>query len=92
MLNYNIMLMACQYGSIKILEYLYTNVVGKSSDPRQTKKDLLYSKKPTLGGIQAEHLAFFLGNLDVLKILKEKFSSKFDTRTNYGLTPLHCAA
>jgi len=41
MLNYNIVMLAIHYGSKKILEYLYINIVGRSSDPRKMKKDLL---------------------------------------------------
>lgn len=40
-LNYNIVMLACQYGSYKILEYLYEKVVVPSKNPNQTKKDLL---------------------------------------------------
>ena len=36
-LNYNIVMLACPYGSIKILEYLYEKVVLKSKDPQKTK-------------------------------------------------------
>ena len=77
MLNYNIVMLACQYGSTKILEYLYSDVVGVSSDPRETKRKLLNSHRPTHGGIQAVHLACFLGDLQILEILKEKFNADF---------------
>ena len=92
MLNYNIVMMACQYGSIKILNYLYSDVVCMSSDPRETKRRLLISHKPTRGGIQAVHLACYLGDLDILRILKDKLNADFMVTTKHHLTPIHCAA
>jgi hypothetical protein len=48
-LNYNIVMLACQYGSYKILEYLYEKVVVTSKNPAQTKKDLLFKCGNNIG-------------------------------------------
>jgi hypothetical protein len=52
------------------LNYLYTNVVGKSPNPREDKKNLL-SAVCSEGGIKAVHLAAFFGYLEILKILND---------------------
>ena len=44
------------------------------------------------GGIQTSHLACYLGNLEILRILKQYFNASFDEKSDYGLTGLHCAA
>ena len=38
------------------------------------------------------HLAAFFGNLNILRILRDKFDADFGQRTLKGLSPLHCAA
>ena len=91
-MNYNIVMLACHYGSIRILEYLYEKVISKSSDPKSVAKYLLKTSQDTESGIQAVHLACFLGKLDILKILFEKFNADFNEPTSKGLTGLHCAA
>ena len=52
----------------------------------------MQGNRETEGGVCAVHLVCYLGNLDILKILLEKFNADFSIRTNHGLTPLHCAA
>ena len=46
----------------------------------------------SLGGIQPSHLACFLGNLDMIKVLKKRFDFNFAEQTDNGLSGLHCAA
>ena len=92
-LNYNIMMLACHYGAIKILHYLWDDVILKSEDPAGTRRKLLIGdSKKMKGGIQVVHLASMLGNLDVLRILSFKYNADFNARTDKGLTALHCAA
>lgn len=84
-------MLCCHYNSVKVLNYLYTNIVGNSPNPREVKKELL-SPKCAEGGVSAVHLASFFGNLEVLRILSDKFDADFGEKTERGLTPLHCAA
>jgi hypothetical protein len=109
----SIVQLCCHYNSPNILNYLYSDVIGKSPNPRETKKELLDGRcgstctnnghnvcthevgsesSCTEGGIKAVHLAAFFGNLNILRILKDKFDADFGQRTMKGLTPLHCAA
>ena len=67
-------MLACQYNSVKILEYLYEQVVLKSNNIEQTKRRLLANDELLAKcGISAIHLACMLGNLDILRILHFKF-------------------
>jgi ankyrin repeat protein len=84
-------MLCCHYSSPRILNYLYTEVVGNSPNPREAKKELLDSVCSD-DGIKAVHLAAFFGDLEILRILKDKFDADFGERTEKGLTPLHCAA
>jgi ankyrin repeat protein len=83
--------LCCHYNSPKILNYLHTNVVGSSPNPRETRKDLL---RPVCseGGLKAVHLAAFFGNLQILRILNDIYDADFGEKSEKGLTPLHCAA
>jgi ankyrin repeat protein len=84
-------MLCCHYSSPRILNYLYTNIVGNSPNPKSAKKELL-DFVCSEGGIKAVHLAAFFGNLEILRILSEKFDADFGERTKKGLSPLHCAA
>lgn len=44
-LNYNVVMLACQYGSAKLLEWLHDNVVLRSQNPKKTRLDLLQSSQ-----------------------------------------------
>ena len=92
MLNYNMVMLACHYESVKVLNYLYYNVVKRSPNPIEMRKDLLRTVRETQSGIQAVHLACFFGNLEILTILHTKFKADFNVPTSAGLTGLHCAA
>ena len=85
-------MLACQYGSAKILNYLHDNLIAKSKNPEEIKRLLLETTKQADNGIQAVHLACFFGNLDILDILHTKFNADFNKRTLLGLSGLHCAA
>jgi len=91
-LNYNVVMLACQYGSKNILEWLFQNIVLKSKNPEQTRQDLVCSKKHAASNIQAVHLACMFGNLEVLRILYFKFQADFGQRTAKGFVALHVAA
>lgn len=90
-LNYNMVMLACHYGSTKILKYLIEKVANSDSNPAKIKRELSHLKV-SLGGIQPSHLACFIGNLDILKKLNERFDVDFEEQTENGLTGLHCAA
>ena len=90
-LNYNMVMLACHYGSTGILNYLIDKVANSNSNPDKIKKDLTHLKV-SLGGIQPSHLACFIGNLDMIKILQKRFDVDFGEQTENGLTGLHCAA
>ena len=49
-LNYNMVMLACHYGSLNILNYLIDKVANLDSHPKQVKFDLSHLKK-SLGGI-----------------------------------------
>ena len=53
---------------------------------------MINQERQSKGGISAIHLACMLGNLDILRILHFKFNADLGSRTEHGLTPLHCAA
>lgn len=90
-LNYNILMLAIHLSSVKILDYLYEQVIKPSPNPAQLKTKLLESTL-NKGGIMASHLACMIGNLDVLRILRFKYDVDFDLPTAQGVSPLHCAA
>ena len=90
-LNYNMVMLACHYGSINVLNYLVEKVAHLDSNPKHVKRDLTHLKY-SLGGIQPSHLACFIGNLQILRILKNKFYVNYSEKTEHGLTGLHCAA
>ena len=71
MLNYNVLMLACLYGSVAILDYLVDDVIGRSADPEERKDQLLTARRAAEGqvGIQAIHLACFFGEVDVLTAL-----------------------
>ena len=51
LLNYNLVMLACHYEAINILQYLYDYVILRSPDPEKMKEDMLYSTKKTAGGV-----------------------------------------
>jgi len=51
LLNYNLIMLACHYEAVNILQYLYDDVVLRSPDPGQMKEDMLYSTKKTVSGV-----------------------------------------
>jgi hypothetical protein len=89
-------MLACQYGSPAILNYLIEQVIPKSENPELIKRKILGEDLPldkkAKGGVHAVHIAGLLGNLEILRILHFKFNANFDVRTDRGLTLLHCAA
>ena len=66
--------------------------VDDSPDAIARRKDLL--DKPTFVsqiGIKTAHLACFIGDYEILEILKDYYDANFDERTSKGLTCLHCS-
>lgn len=72
-MNYNIMMLACHYGSTRILNYIYDELILTSTSPSDALNQLLSSSVETDSDIQAVHLACFLGNLEILNILHHKY-------------------
>lgn len=89
-LNYNIIMLACHFEAVKILEYLYDEVILRQKNPTEFKKELLNNRGNK--GIQVVHLVAMLGNLDMLRCIHLKYHADFNERTEQGLSPLHCAA
>ena len=56
------------------------------------KEDLLEAQRLSDSGLHAVHLASFVGNLEIIEALHNKFDVDFNKKTLHGLNGLHFAA
>lgn len=89
-LNYNIVMLACHFEAVRVLCFLYDEVILRQPKPTEFKNRLLHSRERA---IHVPHLVAMLGNLDVLRCIAFTYGADFNARAaESGLTPLHCAA
>lgn len=82
-------MLACHFEAVKVLCYLYDEVILRQPKPTDFKNRLLHSRDRA---IHVPHLVAMLGNLDVLRCIAFRYGADFTARADSGLTPLHCAA
>jgi len=68
-------MLACFYGSISILNHIADFVIKQGDNSHRLKSDLLKPYTQNTTGFEAVHLACYIGNVDLLKILHYRFNA-----------------